>query len=212
MNFITIIVDGREIQAQAGRSLLWVLKEADIFIPSLCAIEGVEPPAGDCRLCWVEIEGKPNPIPSCTIKVEDQIVVTTRSPAIDRLVRAGFEMLLSTHLLDCKECPGNRRCALQDIAKNRKIPLTSKRLPKIEPNLPVDYSRKEMGFNPNHCVLCGKCVYVCNHEIKKGILDFVGRGLETRVSTFDGQPLAEHDCGDCLRCAEVCPVGALFKT
>ena len=84
------------------------------------------------------------------------------------------------------------------------------RLAKIEPDLPEDVSRPDLGFNPNHCILCGKCVYVCNHEVDKGILDFSRRGMATRVSTFDGEPLASQDCGDCVRCAEVCPVGALY--
>jgi formate dehydrogenase major subunit/NADH-quinone oxidoreductase subunit G len=209
---VTLTVDGKSLQAEKGVRLLPVLLEAGFDIPNLCFLPGMEPPHGGCRLCWVEVEGKDKPVTSCTVQVQDGMQVTTRSEAVDRLVRAGFEMLLSTHRLDCKDCPGNRRCALQDIAKSRKVPLKGKRLKKIEPDLPVDESRPEMGFNPNHCILCEKCVRVCNHEVKKGILDVVQRGLLARVSTFDGQPLARQDCGDCTRCAEVCPVGAIYLT
>jgi len=210
MTQVTITVDGREVKAEAGSRLLWAILDAGIWVPNLCAIRELEPPDGGCRLCWVEVKDQKKPVTSCTQPVSDQMVVRTRSQAVDRLVRAGFEMLLSTHRLDCKDCPGNRRCALQEIAKQRKIPLAGKRLEKIEPDFPVDLSRADLGLNPNHCVLCGKCVYVCNHELKKGVLDIANRGLESVISTFDGEPLSEQDCGDCTRCAEVCPVHAIY--
>ena len=211
MSRVTIVVDGQTIQAEEGSRLLWAILDAGIWVPNLCAIRELEPPNGGCRLCWVEVEGRSKPVTSCTQPVVDGMVVQTRSEAVDRLVRAGFEMLLSTHRLNCKDCPGNRRCALQEIAKQRKIPLTGKRLKKIEPDFPIDESRPDLGLDPNHCVLCGKCVYVCKHEVKKGVLDIMNRGLESRVSTFDGEPLADQGCGDCTRCAEVCPTHAIWK-
>jgi bidirectional [NiFe] hydrogenase diaphorase subunit len=210
MSRVTITVDGRKIEAEAGGRLLWALLDAGIWVPNLCAMREREPPDGGCRLCWVEVEGKKRPVTSCTQPVFDKMVVRTRTPAVDRLVRAAFEMLLSTHRLDCKDCPGNRRCVLQEIAKKRKLPLRGRRLKKIEPDFPVDESRPDLGMNPNHCVLCGNCVYVCNHEVKKGVLDIARRGIESVISTFDGEPLCEQDCGDCTRCAEVCPVGAIY--
>jgi formate dehydrogenase major subunit/NADH-quinone oxidoreductase subunit G len=211
MSPVTIVVDGQKVSAEPGSRLLWAILDAGIWVPNLCAIKELEPPDGGCRLCWVEVEGKKKPVTSCTQPVNDGMVVRTRSEAVDRLVRAGFEMLLSTHRLDCKDCPGNRRCALQEIAKKRKVPLKGKRLKKFEPDHPVDESRADLGLNPNHCVLCGKCVYVCNHEVKKGILDIANRGLDSVISTFDGEPLADQDCGDCTRCAEVCPTHAIWK-
>ena len=210
MSDVTITIDGKQIQAQAGEILLHRALKEGFFIPSLCAIEGLEPPAASCRLCYVEIEGYKRPVTSCSTRIEDGMVVHTRTDAIDRLVRAGFEMLMSVHRLDCKICEGNRRCALQEIAKKRKVSLRVKRLPKIEPDYPVDESRPEIGFNPNHCVLCGKCVHVCNQVVKKGVLDYTHRGLKMTVGTFDGQPLAEQTCGDCVECAKSCPVGALY--
>lgn len=210
MSQVTIQVDGRPVQAETGQRLLWALLAAGFDIPNLCAIEGVEPPRGDCRLCWVEIAGRDKPVTSCTVPIESGMQVRTRSPAVDRLVAASFELLMSTHRLDCKACPGNKRCALQSIANARRLKLRPKRLPKIEPDLAEDLSRPDLGFNPNHCVLCGKCVHVCEHEVGRGILAFSRRGLATRVATFDDAPLAEQDCGDCTRCAEVCPVGAIF--
>lgn len=211
MSKVTIEVDGKEIEVEEGKSLLFALLDAGIFVPNLCAMPDVDPPAGSCRLCWVEIEGHSKPATSCSQKVTPGMRVRTRSKSVDRLVRSGIEMLLSVHRLDCKDCPGNRRCMLQKIAKERKIPLAGRRFDTIDPNLPVDESRPDLGFNPNHCVLCERCVVVCNQEVKKGVLDMVKRGLVAKVSTFDGQPLSQQICGSCTRCAEVCPVGALYK-
>jgi bidirectional [NiFe] hydrogenase diaphorase subunit len=210
MSEVTLQIDDRQVKARQGERLLWVALREGFDVPHLCAIQGVEPPSGGCRLCWVEVEGQPKPVTSCTLPVTDGMKVVTRSPEVDRLVRAGFEMLMSVHRLDCKVCPANRRCALQDIAKARKLPLKPKNLPKIEPDHPVDESRPDLGLNPNHCVLCGQCVHVCNHEVKKGVLDFSRRGLSTVVGTFDGRPMSEQACDGCTRCAEVCPVGAIY--
>jgi formate dehydrogenase major subunit/NADH-quinone oxidoreductase subunit G len=206
----SIIIDGIEVKAEAGSRLLWAILDAGIWVPNLCAIRGVEPPHGGCRLCWVEVESQRNPVTSCTQPVKDGMIVKTRGERVDRLVQAGFEMLLSTHRLDCKVCPGNKHCGLQDIARLRKIPLRGKRLDKIEPDFPIDESRAELGINPNHCILCGRCVHACHVEAKKGIIDYVSRGLRTHIGTFDGAPLDTQGCGDCVRCAEVCPVGAIY--
>jgi len=207
---VTITIDNKEIKAIEGETLLYRALEEDFFIPNLCSIKGVSPAKASCRLCYVEVEGAPRPVTSCTTTISDGMVVKTRTEAVDRLVASGFEMLMSIHRLDCKYCPGNKRCALQNIAKNRKVSLRVKRIPKIEPDFPIDQSRPDMGFNPNHCVLCGQCVHVCNKVVNKGVLDFTKRGLDTMVGTFNGEPLLDQDCGDCVACVEVCPVGALY--
>ena len=210
MSAVTLTIDGREVRAKAGEKLLWAALDAGIAIANLCAVRGVTPPHGGCRLCWVRIEGTPRPVASCARAVADGMVVATRSPEVDRLVRSAFELLLSVHRLNCRECPGNRRCALQEIARTRRSPLTGKRFPKIEPLVAIDESRAEIGFDASHCVQCGRCVRVCNDVVRKGVLDHARRGLSTVVSTFDGRPLAEQECGDCVACAEVCPVGAIY--
>ena len=208
---LSIQVDGRSVEAVPGERLLPALLRAGIWIPHLCHFPGREPPDGSCRLCFVQITGWDRPVTACSAMVEENMQVQTRTPEVDRLVASGFAMIMSTHRLDCKQCPGNRRCALQEIAKKRKLPLRPKRLPKIEPDWPIDDSRSDLGINPNHCVLCGRCIHVCNQEVNKGILDYAHRGLKTVVSTFDGEPLAGQDCGDCTRCADVCPVGAIYR-
>jgi formate dehydrogenase major subunit/NADH-quinone oxidoreductase subunit G len=211
MGTVTIEINGQKVTAREGDKLLWAALDAGLYIPHLCAGREIDYHPGSCRLCFVEIKGRAEPALACQETIAPNMVVSTESERVDRLVRTGFELLMSTHRLDCKDCPANKKCALQEIAKQRKIPLKPKRLPKIEPDWPIDDSHPQFGLNPNHCVLCGKCVHVCNTIENCRILDFSKRGALTSISTFDHAPLAQHDCSSCLCCVEVCPVGALYR-
>ena len=211
MSSVELTIDGKKIIAEEGEKVLWAAIAADIFIPHLCANKENKFHPGSCRLCYVEVEGIDQPVTSCNLEVKPDMVVKTRSDKIDRLVKTGFLLLMSTHRLECKKCAANKNCALQTIAKERKVPLASKRFVKIDPELPIDESRDDFGFNPNRCVLCGQCVYVCNKVNKCRVLDFAGRGLEMKVGTFDGGLLKDQDCNGCMDCVNVCPVGALYK-
>lgn len=208
---VTISIDGKQVTAEAGEKLLWVALENDIYIPHLCAMKEHDTPFGACRLCFVEVEGKPRPVTACTEPIEDGMVVKTRSEQIDRLVQRGFELILSNHHVDCKHCPGNGSCELQKIAKERKWPLKPKHLPRIQQELPVDQSMDGIIYDPNKCVLCGKCVVACREE-GAGILGFGQRGFERRVTTFNDLPLADAGCTGCGACARACPVGARAET
>ena len=210
MSEVTIRIDGREVRTEEGRRVLAAALDAGIWIPHLCGVETSGLPFASCRLCWVEVEGREEPITSCTLEARDGMEIRTRSEAVDRLVSASFHMLLSTHPLPCKGCPGHKNCALQDIARERKLRLRHGVYPTVLPDLSVDESHPEIGLDPNRCILCGECIRACEDEGPR-VLDFVGRGLETRIGTFDGLPLAETRCNACGRCAEVCPVKALWK-
>ncbi|RME24337.1 MAG: ferredoxin [Deltaproteobacteria bacterium] len=205
---VTVNVDGQECRLREGRWLLWELLRLGIEIPHICAEPDADAPHASCRLCWVEVDGKLQT--ACTTRVAGGMNVKTRTQRVDEMVASGFALLMSMHRLDCRRCSANRRCPLQDIAKARKLPLRPKGLPVIVPDWPVDSSRPDLVIDPGKCVLCGKCVKVCNDEVKKGILAFVNRGLQTKIGTFDGRPLATQGCGSCTRCAEVCPVGAIY--
>lgn len=207
---IELTMDGKKVKVKDGERVLWAALDAGVYVPHLCAGREIGFHPGACRLCFVEIEGRKEPVLSCSEIVKEGMVVNTRSERVDRLVTTGFELLMSTHRLDCRVCPGNGKCALQEAARIRKYKLRQKRFGKIEPDWPVDESRTDFGLNPNHCVLCGKCVYVCNEIEQRRVLDFSRRGMKTVVSTFNGRPLSEHECGGCLECVKVCPVGALY--
>ncbi len=209
---ITLTIDDRQITTDEGEKLLWVALENDIYIPNLCAIKEEKRPAASCRLCFVEVEDFPNPVTACTQEVFDGMVVKTRSPRVDRLVKTAFELLLSDHRLKCAQCPKNRSCELQKIAKERKLKLRLTRLKPLEKEYSIDESMGIFHFDPSRCVLCGKCIYVDHEEIKVGAIGFSHRGLQRKVTTFGGGLWADSPCTGCGRCVEVCPAGALYFT
>ena len=96
---VTITIDGCEIEAHEGEKVLWVALDNDIFIPNLCALKEKEHPSGSCRLCYVQVEGRPEPVTACTLAAKEGLSVQTRSPQVDRLVKSAFELLLSNHRL-----------------------------------------------------------------------------------------------------------------
>lgn len=209
-NIITLTIDGREIRAKEGERLLWAALDHGICIPNLCAVREADLPFGGCRLCLVEIEGRRSPVAACSQQVENGMVVRTDTPQVKRLRRTAFELLLSHHHLDCAHCPKNKKCELQKIAAHQGFKLKLERLRRIPRDLPVDSSHPLFTFDPNKCVLCGKCIWACQCR-GLGVIDFAYRGLETRISTFDNMPWADTRCDACLKCVEVCPVGALIK-
>ena len=208
---VSFFIDDQPVQARAGEKILWAALDNGIDIPHLCAEREREEPFGACRLCFIEIEGRDLPVLSCSEPVVSGMRVQTRSERVDRLRKTAFELLMSHHDLDCKNCARNRSCALQDLAKTLKVSLRPKRLRKLPTEAPVDDSHPAIVLNPNRCILCGKCVWVCSQTGASGVLDFVFRGLRTRVAPFRLEPLAESACDDCMRCVDVCPVGALTR-
>ncbi|MFZ5595985.1 MAG: 2Fe-2S iron-sulfur cluster-binding protein [Bacillota bacterium] len=205
---ITVTIDGKTIEARPGEKILQVALDNDIYIPHLCSGPGDHSPVASCRLCFVEIEGRNLPVTSCTEEVADKMVISTRSERVDRIVRTGFEMIMSNHRTECKSCPRNRSCALQKIARERGLKLKPARLEKMDRNLPVDDSAEKIIYDPNKCVLCGKCVRACR-EKGTSILGFARRGFDRMITTFGEKTLGESGCNGCTACAVACPVGAM---
>ncbi len=208
---VSFFIDDQPVKARAGEKLLWAALDKGIEIPHLCAEMELEEPFGACRLCFVEVEGRDLPVLACSEVVSDGMRVQTRSERVDRLRKTAFELLMSHHDLDCKNCARNRSCELQQLAKTLKVSLRPKRFRKLPTEAPIDDSHPEIVLNPNRCILCGKCVWMCNRMGSSGVLDFVFRGLRTRVAPFRLEPLVESSCDDCMRCVDICPVGALTR-
>jgi bidirectional [NiFe] hydrogenase diaphorase subunit len=212
MKTVTLTIDGKEIKAQEGENLLWVALDNGIYIPNLCAIREAKEPEAGCRLCFVEVQGKSRPVTACTEPVSQGMVVNTKAQAARRLAGTAFELLMSYHPVDCGQCAANRRCELQKIAAHLGLRLKPKRLRRLERKFPIDSSSPIFTYDPNKCVLCGKCVWVCRERLGLGMLGFAKRGFSRIVTTFGNKPMGESKCEGCGACIEVCPSGALvFK-
>ena len=204
-----LIIDNVEITAKEGDNLLWTALENGFYIPNLCSIKESKYQQSSCRLCFVEIKGNNSPVTACTQKIVDGMQVYLDSARVRRIRKSAFELLLSHHHIDCSKCSKNRKCELHHIASKLRLKLSPGKLLQIPRSLSIDNSHPLFFYDPNKCVLCGKCVYVCR-ERGSGVIDFAFRGISARISTFSDVPFAETECNSCLACVSVCPVGSLI--
>ena len=212
MKTVSLTIDGKKITAHEGDKLLWVALDNGIYIPNLCTLrDNAEPPAA-CRLCFVEVAGKEHPVTACTEPIREGMMVNTKGANALSLVCTGFELLMSSLSVDCARCPSHGSCELQKIARHLGVKLRSKRFRKLPREFPVDSSSPVFIYDPNRCVLCGRCVWVCRERLGISGLDFAHRGFARIVTTFGDEPIAESNCRDCGECVVVCPTGAMtFK-
>ena len=210
MKTISLIIDKQKVSAQEGDILLWVALENGFYIPNLCALKERAAPFAGCRLCFVEVEGYPEPVTACTETAREGMVVKTKTEKVQKLQRTAFELILSTHHVDCGHCGKNKKCELQKIALHLKVKLKSKRFRLIPKNLPLDESHPLFTYDPDKCVLCGRCIWVCREQQKVGTLNFAYRGFDMLVTTFVDPLVGGANCTQCRKCVEACPVGALL--
>lgn len=202
-----ITVNDREIEAVEGERLLSVLKREGFDIPTLCYLEDMAP-SGACRVCVVEIEGQANLATSCSLPVTPGLKVKTHSPRVINARKTVIELLMGSHPDDCLYCDKQDKCQLLDLA--RKYGVTKRRFPRISRNYRLDVSGPSIIREPEKCILCGKCVRVCEEVQKVGCIDFSMRGFKSKIScAFEGA-LNVSSCVNCGQCVAVCPTGALM--
>ncbi|MFC1952012.1 formate dehydrogenase subunit alpha [Chloroflexota bacterium] len=204
---ITLTIDGQKVEAREGMTVLEAAQAAGIYIPTLCSDSDLEP-YGGCRLCVVEIEGMRGLPTSCTTPVADGMIVHTETSAVNTVRCTVVELLIADHPSDCLTCPKNQQCDLQKIAAY--LGITRQRFHKTTRLQSVDASNPFFDHDPNYCVLCGKCVRICDEVVGVGAWALTFRGYATQVSTFGDKPVLESNCVSCGECVVHCPVGALI--
>jgi predicted molibdopterin-dependent oxidoreductase YjgC len=200
---VTLKIDGKKVTIRKLSTVLDAARKLDILIPTLCHHPELSP-YGGCRLCIVEIKGMARPATACTTLVREGMEVITTSPYLEKLRRTTLELLLSDHPNDCMVCEKAGDCTLQELAYFYEI-----RENRFEGERRV-YTKKDnnpfIEMNMEKCILCGKCVRVCDEIEGVTAIDFAYRGLKTKIS-----PPFEKDlnCEFCGQCVAVCPTGAL---
>jgi NADH dehydrogenase/NADH:ubiquinone oxidoreductase subunit G len=198
---ISFVMDGKEVTAEDGKTLLEVARENGVDIPTICFHEATTANAL-CRICVVEVEGQRLLQPACIVKAGSGTKVQTRSEKVVRARRTILEMLAST--MDLSEAPEIQNMMVEYGASSSRFPGAERRESDIKDDNPMyirDYSK---------CLLCWRCVQVCADDAQYTYaINFEGRGFETQISTFFEKPIPETTCVLCGQCVGVCPTGAL---
>jgi bidirectional [NiFe] hydrogenase diaphorase subunit len=206
---LTFTIDGRPVSAQEDETILAVARQNDIFIPTLCHLDGLSE-RGACRLCLVEVKGQARPVPACVTLPRQDMEVVTDSTALVEYRRKVLELTFSERNHVCAVCVSNGHCELQTLAT--RMGITHVRYPYLYPRLEVDASHPRFVFDHNRCVLCLRCVRVCDEIEGAHTLDIMGRGVQGRIITDLNEPWgASQTCTGCGKCVQVCPTGALAE-
>ena len=205
----TLKIDGRDCSARPEETILDVARENKILIPHMCELEGLST-VGACRLCLVEVKGSNKLLPACVTHVEEGMEVTTTSERLDHYRKMIVELMFTERNHICSVCVSNGHCELQTMAQN--LDITHVRFPYRYPQAEVDASHDRFVIDHNRCILCTRCVRVCDEIEGAHTLDIMGRGIESRVITDLNQPWGSSEtCTGCGKCVQVCPTGALFE-
>lgn len=204
---VKLKIDGKEANVPEGTNLIDAAETVNIHIPNLCYLKGMKG-IGACRMCFVAIEGSKAPVTACTTKVKEGMNVTTTTDEILEQRKFVTDLIVSMHPLDCMTCTKAGVCNLQDYAYQFEIKEST-------------FTRKKFGFaideanpfikrDPDYCVLCASCVRVCKEQ-GTNVLDFMGRGVGSKVTTANDKPLQDSGCTFCGSCVDVCPVNAILE-
>jgi formate dehydrogenase major subunit len=205
---INLTINGKNVQAEDGMTIMQAAEANGFDIPKLCALEHLEP-YGGCRLCLVDVEGARNLLPSCTAPATEGMVIETHTDQIEKARKFVLDLIFSERnhfCMFCQKTDGD--CELQNSAYE--LGMTHWEIQPKWDNYQVDASNKWMVFDNNRCILCRRCVRACDELIGNKTLGSEERGYETQIVFDWGVPWGESSCINCGTCLQVCPTGAIM--
>lgn len=204
---VEVTINGRKHEVHRGITVLEACKKIGIDIPTLCYDDRLEPYEA-CRLCVVEEKGKDSLQTACSLKVRKGMEIETHSPMVIEARKNILDLLISNHPEDCLTCEKSGDCSLQDYCYEYGVPRGT--FIGEKKNYPIDDSNYFYTYDPNKCILCGRCVRVCSELQGTDAIGLGGKGFDTKVVPLSGKDLATSKCVSCGNCVAVCPVGALM--
>ena len=208
---VTLEIDGIQVTAAKGTSIMRAAMDAGISVPKLCATDSLEP-FGSCRLCLVEIEGRRGYPASCTTPVDQGLKVHTQTPKLADIRRGVMELYISDHPLDCLTCSANGDCELQDMAGA--VGLREVRYGYEGENhldAPKDTSNPYFQFEPSKCIVCSRCVRACEETQGTFALTIQSRGFDSKVAAGNFGNFLDSECVSCGACVQACPTATLIE-
>jgi NADH-quinone oxidoreductase subunit G len=202
-DLVTLTIDGRTIQAPPGTLVIDAAKHSGIEVPAFCYYEGLTLQAA-CRMCLVEVEKMPKLMTACTLPVAEGMVVRTETPQVAAARKSMLEFLLANHPLDCPVCDKGGECELQDMTF--RYGAGESRFTETKVHVDEKQFSPVVFFDNPRCILCYRCVRICNEGMGVGALGVINRGVVSEIAPNKGDHL---ECDECGMCIDICPVGAL---
>ncbi|MGC9372825.1 MAG: 2Fe-2S iron-sulfur cluster-binding protein [Thermovirgaceae bacterium] len=207
MKEITLTIDGKQCKGEHGDTILTVARKNDVYIPTLCYLEGLTP-IGSCRMCVVEVEKNPKLLTACTTPAQDGMVVHTQTETLFNYRKQVLELLFAGRNHFCMYCSQSGDCELQRLAIEHGMDHV--RYPYLYSDFENDATHPDLQLDHNRCILCLRCIRVCAEKVGAHTLDLKDRGWNAKIMSDLGNKLGESDtCVDCGACAQVCPTGTI---
>jgi bidirectional [NiFe] hydrogenase diaphorase subunit len=208
-NVVTLKINDRDVTGRDDETILQIASENGISIPTMCHLDGLCD-IGACRLCLVEIKGSNRLLPACVTKPQEGMEILTDTPRLVEYRKMVVQLLFAEGNHICSVCVSNGHCGLQHMAQV--VGIDHVDLAYRYPKRQVDASHELFTADPNRCILCMRCVRVCDEVEGAHTWDVMGRGVNAQVITDMHQPWGTSEtCTSCGKCVQVCPTGALVQ-